>query len=90
MDLLFVHWNMNPEIFRIGSFAVRWYGLLFVSGFVIGYWMFARFFKREKVNEALLDPLLYTLLIGTLVGARSRALHILPARLLFRLLERFP
>lgn len=70
MDLLFVHWNMNPEIFRIGSFAVRWYGLLFVSGFVIGYWMFARFFKREKVNEALLDPLLYTLLIGTLVGAR--------------------
>lgn len=61
---------MNPEIFRIGSFAVRWYGLLFVSGFVIGYWMFARFFKREKVNEALLDPLLYTLLIGTLVGAR--------------------
>ena len=70
MDLLFVHWNMNPEIFRIGSFAVRWYGLLFVSGFILGYWMFARFFKREKVNETLLDPLLYTLLIGTLVGAR--------------------
>lgn len=61
---------MNPEIFRIGSFAVRWYGLLFVSGFILGYWIFARFFKREKVNEALLDPLLYTLLIGTLVGAR--------------------
>lgn len=70
MDLLFVHWNMNPEIFRIGSFAVRWYGLLFVTGFILGYWIFARFFKREKVNEALLDPLLYTLLIGTLVGAR--------------------
>ncbi|MFR8804219.1 MAG: prolipoprotein diacylglyceryl transferase family protein [Anaerovoracaceae bacterium] len=89
MDLLFVHWNMNPEIFRIGSFAVRWYGLLFVSGFILGYWIFARFFKREKVNEALLDPLLYTLLIGTLVG-RVSALHILPAGLLFRLLERFP
>ena len=53
---------MNPEIFRIGSFAVRWYGLLFVSGFILGYWIFARFFKREKVNEALLDPLLYTLM----------------------------
>ena len=36
MDPLVVHWNMNPEIFRIGGFAVRWYGLLFVSGFMLG------------------------------------------------------
>ena len=70
MDPLVVHWNMNPEIFRIGGFAVRWYGLLFVSGFILGYWMFTKFFEREKVNKDLLDPLLYTLLLGTLVGAR--------------------
>ena len=70
MDLMFVHWNMNPEIFRIGSLAVRWYGLLFVSGFILGYWMFVKFFRREGLNEAILDPLLYTLVIGTLVGAR--------------------
>ena len=67
---LFIHWNMNPEIFRIGGFAVRWYGLLFVSGFVLGYWMVSKFFDREGVNKKILDPLLYTLLIGTLVGAR--------------------
>ena len=70
MDPLVVHWNMNPEIFRIGGFAVRWYGLLFVSGFILGYWIFTKFCEREKVNNAFLDPLLYTLLIGTLVGAR--------------------
>lgn len=70
MELLFVNWNVDPEVFRIGSFAVRWYGLLFVSGFILGYWMFSKFFAREKVDSALLDPLLYTLLIGTLVGAR--------------------
>ncbi len=70
MDLLFVNWNVDPEIFRIGSFAVRWYGLLFVSGFILGYWMFSKFFEKENVNKELLDPLLYTLLIGTLVGAR--------------------
>ena len=67
---LVVHWNMNPEIFRIGGFAVRWYGLLFVSGFILGYWIFSKFFEREKLNKDILDPLLYTLLIGTLVGAR--------------------
>ena len=32
--------------------------------------MFTKFFEREKVNKDILDPLLYTLLIGTLVGAR--------------------
>ncbi|MGN0201619.1 MAG: prolipoprotein diacylglyceryl transferase [Candidatus Cryptobacteroides sp.] len=70
MSILAIHWNVDPEIFRIGSFAVRWYGLLFVSGFILGYWMFTKFFERENVDKKILDPLLYTLLLGTLVGAR--------------------
>ncbi|MDY6378603.1 MAG: prolipoprotein diacylglyceryl transferase [Bacteroidales bacterium] len=70
LGLLFVYWNMNPEIFRIGGFAVRWYGVLFVSGFILGYWMFTKFCQKERVDTKMLDPLLFTLLIGTLVGAR--------------------
>ncbi len=70
MDFLFVHWNVNPELFRIGALSVRWYGLLFVSGFILGYWIFMKFFERERIDKNLLDPLLYTLLIGTIVGAR--------------------
>lgn len=70
MSILAINWNVDPELFRIGSFAVRWYGLLFVSGFVLGYWMFTKFFERENVDKGILDPLLYTLLLGTLVGAR--------------------
>ena len=70
MDLLVVHWNVDPAIFRIGGFEVRWYSLLFVSGFILGWFIMRGFFRREKVSESLLDPLLYTLLIGTIVGAR--------------------
>ncbi|MCQ2119980.1 MAG: prolipoprotein diacylglyceryl transferase [Bacteroidales bacterium] len=70
MGILSVHWNVDPEIFRVGFFALRWYGLLFVSGFILGYWMFTKFCDREKVSRDMLDPLLYTLLLGTLVGAR--------------------
>lgn len=70
MDILFVHWNVNPAIFRIGGFELRWYSLLFVSGFIIGWYIVRWFFRREGVSEKLLDPLLYTLLICTIVGAR--------------------
>lgn len=70
LDFLFVNWNVNPEIFHIGSVSIRWYSILFVSGFVLGWFIFKWFFKREGVPLKLLDPLLYTLLIGTIVGAR--------------------
>ena len=70
LDLLFVHWHVNPVIFSIGSLGIRWYSLLFISGFVLGWFIFKWFFKREGLPESLLDPLLYTLLIGTIVGSR--------------------
>ena len=61
---------MNPEIFSLGPLSIRWYGLLFISGFILGWFIFKWFFNREGLPESLLDPLLYTLLIGTIVGAR--------------------
>ncbi len=68
---LFVHWNASPFIFTIGSFGLRWYSILFVAGFVLGYYIFQHFFKKENLpGDKLLDPLLYTLAIATLVGAR--------------------
>ena len=69
-NLLYVHWHVNPILFRLGSLEVRWYGLLFVSGFIIGWYLFKWFFTREKIDTKLMDPLLFTLLIATIVGAR--------------------
>ena len=70
LETLAIHWNMDPELFSIGSFSLRWYGLLFISGFVLGWYIFRWFFRREGLPESLLDPLLYTLLIGTIIGSR--------------------
>ena len=70
MDFLSVVWNVDPIICRIGPLALRYYSILFVLGFPIGYWLFIKFYKREGVNTDLLEPLLYALLIGTIVGAR--------------------
>ena len=70
MTILAIHWNVDPVFFHIGPLQVRWYGLLFISGFILGWYIFRWFFRREGVKEELLDPLLYTLLICTIVGAR--------------------
>ena len=70
MDLLVVNWNIDPVIFKIGAFQLRWYSILFVSGFILGWYIMRSFFKREKIKLDLLDPMLYMLLICTIVGAR--------------------
>lgn len=69
-NLLEIHWNMNPELFRLGGLAIRWYSLLFVGGFIVGYYIFKWFCRRENIKEDMVDSLLYTLLIATIIGAR--------------------
>jgi phosphatidylglycerol:prolipoprotein diacylglycerol transferase len=70
MHQLIIPWDVNPEIFRIGSFAVRWYGLLFASSFLFGYIILHKIFKNENLGEALLDKLTIYMVIGVVVGAR--------------------
>lgn len=65
-----VNWNVDPEIFHIGAIHVRYYGVLFISGFILGLYMFMKFYKREGLPVSILDPLLYLLLGCTLVGSR--------------------
>jgi phosphatidylglycerol---prolipoprotein diacylglyceryl transferase len=70
MHLLIIPWDVNPEIFRIGSFAIRWYGLLFASSFLFGYIIMNKMLKNENIGEAFLDRLTIYMAIGTIVGAR--------------------
>ncbi len=70
MELQIIPWNVDPEIFRIGNFAVRWYGLLFASGFVFGYYIMRKIFRNEGLSDEMLDRLTVYAAIGTIVGAR--------------------
>ena len=69
-SVLAVHWHVDPVLFQVGPLQVRWYSLLFISGFILGWFIFKGYCRREKISENMLDPLLYTLLIATIVGAR--------------------
>jgi len=70
MHLLIIPWDVNPEIFRIGDFAVRWYGLFFAFSFLFGYIIMDKFFKNENLTEGLLDKLTVYMALGTIIGAR--------------------
>ena len=68
--LNFIHWNVNPEIFHLGPLSVRWYGLLFASGFLLGYYIVEKMFKWENEDPKWLDSLFFYLIIATVVGSR--------------------
>jgi prolipoprotein diacylglyceryl transferase len=70
MILNYIHWNVKPEIFTIGDWGPRWYGMLFALGFVFGYYIMLKFFKKEGIKQDVLDSLTVYMFLGTLLGAR--------------------
>jgi phosphatidylglycerol:prolipoprotein diacylglycerol transferase len=61
-----------PEIFRIGPIVVRWYGVMYVIGYVLGIAVAKRRVRRGMVpfDEPAVDALVGYLVVGMLLGAR--------------------
>ena len=66
----FITWNADPTFFSLGPFTVRWYGLAFAVGFIIGYNIVAKMFRHEGAPEKWLGILLAYVVVATIVGAR--------------------
>ena len=60
---------MSPEIIP-GYKTPNLYGILFVTGLVLGYFVVKRMFKKEGIKDDVLDKLVMYMVIGTIVGAR--------------------
>ncbi|MBW2977187.1 prolipoprotein diacylglyceryl transferase [Candidatus Woesearchaeota archaeon] len=68
---MFVH-SIDPVLLRLGPFEVRYYGLFFVLGFVMAYFIIGYLADKKKLGlkkEDVADFLLY-IIIGTILGAR--------------------
>ncbi len=63
-------WNVDPEIFRLGSIALRQYKLLFASGFLLGYLILVQIYRHERRPEENLSSLFLYIFTGTVIGAR--------------------
>ncbi|KAF3363143.1 hypothetical protein PHSC3_000329 [Chlamydiales bacterium STE3] len=85
MHLSWVYWDPNPVAFRIPiiDLPVFIYGLFFVSGFILGYFVLLPIFARQlqlsskdqnqdfyKLSQKLADRLTWFIIGGTIIGAR--------------------
>ncbi len=65
--------QIDPVIFSIGPLAVRWYGMMYLLGFVGGYFMMchiAKLRKFEGLNNETISDLLFYGVLGVVLGGR--------------------
>lgn len=76
----FILWDFSPVIyetgslalgnFQIGPFALRWYGLFFALGFIIGQQIMAKIYALENKDQSQLETLTIYMVLATIIGAR--------------------
>jgi phosphatidylglycerol:prolipoprotein diacylglycerol transferase len=64
--------RIPPTIVSFGPLAIRWYSLMYVVGYVLGYRLVLKRIKagRSNLTRADLDNLIWYLVVGMLLGAR--------------------
>jgi prolipoprotein diacylglyceryl transferase len=61
----YITWNPN-----IGFGPFRWYGLCWLIGLALAFFVVKRLYKEQKIKDELFDPLFVYCFIGILLGAR--------------------
>ena len=69
-SLNYVIWNGSPEIFSIGPITLRWYGLLFATGFLISQQILYYMHREEGKPEKDVETLTIYMVVATILGAR--------------------
>jgi len=64
--------RIDPVFLRIGPVQLRWYGLMYMLSFIIGFFVMRRLAKYRKLEISTDDlyDLLFYLILGVMVGGR--------------------
>jgi len=69
---MIVYPEIDPIAFGFGPLQVRWYGLMYLGGFLLG-WMGVRSRARRPdspMSQAMVDDLVFYVAVGVIVGGR--------------------
>lgn len=70
-SLLYINWNIDPVIFSIGPVKIQYYGLLFVTGLALCYYIIGRIYKKENLyTPDAMDKVFIYGVLGIFIGAR--------------------
>lgn len=67
--IAYIDWTVSSELIP-GFKTPNLYGVLFVSGLIIGYFLIKNRFKKEEISDAVLDKLVLYMVLATILGAR--------------------
>lgn len=67
---LVVVWDFDPVLFSIGSFDIRYYGLMWAIALLLGGYMFNSFCKKEGLDQKIADSIFIYGTLATIIGAR--------------------
>ncbi|MAG47301.1 prolipoprotein diacylglyceryl transferase [archaeon] len=65
--------NIDPVLFSIGGFELRYYSLAYIFGFLLAYFILLHFVKKgkiENIDRDKLDSYLIYVILGSVIGAR--------------------
>jgi len=64
--------EINPTIVKIGFLEIRWYGFLYIVGFVVGYIFLRKLLAQKKVflKKEEYENLLFQIMLGVIIGGR--------------------
>src|SRR5579864_369319 len=68
--LAYIPINIDPVIFYIGPLALRWYGLMYVVGIVLGLWFIRGYTKRKGISQDKVYKILWWCIVAGLIGGR--------------------
>ncbi len=70
MHLLSVVWDFDPVLINIGSFDIRYYGLMWAIAILLAAKFFDNFVKREGLPERVSESIFLYGTLGTIIGSR--------------------
>ncbi len=66
----YIYINIDPVLLHLGPLAVRWYGLMYVVGIVVGLWVIKGYTERKGINQDMVYRVLWWCIAAGLLGGR--------------------